>query len=233
MSKTLKAVSATLCVLAGLTGCADTSEERAKRPSSIQTAQELQAMGRYEKHTDVVFFKGGLSAKIIGAMVSYNEEDYQRHDAVSGNTAYFEAQVWPKRDASRWDNWVDSPVLESWPNDEKAQAYADLQANRKSENVVKIATDFASETICAAGTVSLDGRTIKKSAPLTPAQNAQVLQAVGGKMERLLGMTQQDLDKLGIGFVTKRPTQNSPNFRYESYNKAGRPFAKIRLKCVF
>lgn len=233
MSKTLRSVSAALCVLVGLTGCADTGESRAKRVPSIQTAQDLQAKGRYLKYTDVAFFAGGIRAKIIGASVSFYERDYQRHDGVSGNTAYFEATVWPKKDTSRGESWVLSPVLEGWSKEDLAQAYADLQAGRKSQRIAKIATDFAGETICAAGSITLDDRKFKQPVPLTPAQNAKVLHVVGGNFDRLLGMTPQDMEQLGIGFLIDRSMQASPNLRYETHKKTGQISAKIRLKCVF
>lgn len=79
----------------------------------------------------------------------------------------------------------------------------------------------------------MDDRRLSKGVPLTPAQQAQVNAALGGDMSRILNMTTQDLEQLGLGFLVNRPAQAVPGIQYVEKGSHKIGVAFVQLKCVF
>ncbi|KIC33426.1 hypothetical protein RA25_05365 [Leisingera sp. ANG-S5] len=98
---------------------------------------------------------------------------------------------------------------------------------------MELAKTAARQTICTTGTVQLDDRPIREAEPLTPSEQARVNTALGGNLDRILGMKKAEIERLGIGFLVNRKTRPVPKFHYKTHGYSGTTSAWLRMKCVF
>jgi len=203
------------------------------RPPEQVNLQDIAAMRLYQRGADRSFYEGSLVPKTVSASVIFHQGGAGSHDEIKGNAAYFRVFVdTSESDFQPRDRLPDS-VLAGLSKPELAALHEDLTAGRTSERVLELAKNAAHQTICATGAVRLDDRPIREGVPLTPQQQARVHAALGGDLDRILGMTKTDLDRLGIGFLLNGNTVPVPNFYYKTHKFSGTTSARLRMKCVF
>ncbi|WP_123618736.1 hypothetical protein [Phaeobacter inhibens] len=228
----LTRVTVCLGTVLSLSACMEGGSSSSRPPKQL-SFQDVAAMELYQRGGDRPFFDGGLAAKRVSAAVLFVPGGAARHDAVRGNAVYFQVTVGTSESTFRPPAHLPSSVFAGLSKPELVALHSDLTSGRMSGRVLELAKTAARQTICAAGTVSLDDRPIREGVPLTPQQQARVNAALGGRLDRILEMKKEDLDRLGIGFVLNRETRPVPNFYYRTYRYSGTKSALLRMKCLF
>jgi len=147
-----------------------------------------------------------------------------------GDDFYFQVAL---RRGAEWisrDFHVPTSHLIDIPPNLAIQSLAAIEQRAVIPEMSELARLVAARSICPAGTVRDDLRESYTTAPFTPAESAQIQTAVGGNLSRLLGMSPEDLRRLGIDdIIQNRPRERRPQVGYTDIRFVDS--AIVRLKC--
>lgn len=225
---------AAVCLISALSlsACVEGNSSSSRQPTQL-SLQDVAAIQLYQRGNYRSFYDGGLVPKVVSAAVLFHQYGGGEHDEIKGNAFYFRVAVGTSKTNFQPRDRLPDGVLGGISKPELVALHSDLIARKTSGRVMELAKSAASQTICATGTVKLDDRPISEAKPLTPSEQVRVNAALGGNLDRILGMKTSDLDRLGIGFLLNRETRPLPSFRYKTEEYSGTTSAQLRMKCVF
>ncbi len=157
------------------------------------------------------------------------EYDRSRFAKTAGRTFYFTAIILEASSGVARDFRIPSPHVTDIPTDLAATLASDLTNPRFSSQALQLAKLVAKRSICVNGMVAADDRPLKRPAPLTEEQRANVQGAVGGNLGALLTMTPGQLSGLGLADIMN-PTETT---RVQIVDYSDRTFVTpvVYLRC--
>lgn len=218
-----------LCFAALSVGaCADLGGGPATAP--VQPTQEQLGPDRFGRYIYRVggnpAFKSATTGQ-RGAVGIEVEVDEIKGQAPGRQKIYYtvEMDIWAAESFGR-DNGLARSFYDALPDALLEDVYHAISQKAQSNRMIELAALVAKHSICVDGTSRTDDRNIKR-ASLSPAQSARVNSTFGGNPADLLGKSQQDLKRLGLGDAISRG-KPIPAIDYDRFN-AG--YVDVHMMC--